>query len=364
MAKRQRHVFDKDMVAHVWAQQTQDDGRSSHGNFYFSGRTIYSYGRHFPIATFFRAKKNGPQAVLFTLDTYSNTTSGHVSMTRSACSQFPVFHTETLKNMNLLYSQTGVLTAKERDAIFLDYKQRIKDALIAAANSRRYSGLESAEAIFEEAKKFATFCGLKKVPFTLPDDMERRWAEAKENEDRLAKIREKREETERKKREAYAERELKKFREDPNELEIPYACSEFATDEDRELSRQRLAGAVENWKRGEIDRLPHGFHYAYNTSAMLRVKGDEIETSRGAKFPVEHGKRAFPLIRACKQQQRTWERNGHSIHLGHFTVDRVSPEGNVNAGCHFVEWSEIERVAKELGIFEQSAEVINFPVAS
>jgi len=37
-------------VAHVWAQQVQDEERS--GNMFFEGDTIYSYGHHFPIARF------------------------------------------------------------------------------------------------------------------------------------------------------------------------------------------------------------------------------------------------------------------------------------------------------------------------
>lgn len=42
-------VFDNSMTAHVWAQQTQDAGRSHNGNFYFEGRTLYSYGSHYVV---------------------------------------------------------------------------------------------------------------------------------------------------------------------------------------------------------------------------------------------------------------------------------------------------------------------------
>lgn len=45
-------VFSNDMVAHVWAQQRQPSGRSNNGNFYFSGRTLYSYGTHYPVGIF------------------------------------------------------------------------------------------------------------------------------------------------------------------------------------------------------------------------------------------------------------------------------------------------------------------------
>ena len=36
------NVFSNSMVAHVWAQQTQSEGRSNNGNLYFEGPCIYS----------------------------------------------------------------------------------------------------------------------------------------------------------------------------------------------------------------------------------------------------------------------------------------------------------------------------------
>lgn len=51
-------VFSNDMVAHVWAQQRQPSGRSHNGNFYFEGRTLYSYGTHYPVGIF--AAVGGP----------------------------------------------------------------------------------------------------------------------------------------------------------------------------------------------------------------------------------------------------------------------------------------------------------------
>jgi hypothetical protein len=45
---RIRHVHPTDMVAHLWAHQSQDSARNG-GNFYFEGDTLYSYGAHFPL---------------------------------------------------------------------------------------------------------------------------------------------------------------------------------------------------------------------------------------------------------------------------------------------------------------------------
>ena len=76
-----KKVFsDMSKVAHLWANQHQDEARNPGNTFYFDGRTIYSYGGHFPIATIM---EDG--IVLFTLRTYSKTTAGHVSYAYSAC---------------------------------------------------------------------------------------------------------------------------------------------------------------------------------------------------------------------------------------------------------------------------------------
>lgn len=40
-------VFSNRETAHVWAQLNQPEGRSSHGNVYFTGRALYSYGSHY-----------------------------------------------------------------------------------------------------------------------------------------------------------------------------------------------------------------------------------------------------------------------------------------------------------------------------
>lgn len=72
-------VFSNDMVAHVWAQNCQSEGRSHNGQYYFSGRALYSYGSHF-VAGY--VMPDG--ATLITADSYSITTSRHVSRAHSA----------------------------------------------------------------------------------------------------------------------------------------------------------------------------------------------------------------------------------------------------------------------------------------
>jgi hypothetical protein len=100
--------------------------------------------------------------------------------------------------------------------------------------------------------------------------------------------------------------------------------------------------ALERWMRG--DNVYLGY-YGYGHATALRVKGDEVETSRGASFPVSHAWRGLALVRAVMARGEQWETNGHSCHLGHYRIDRITPDGTVYAGCHVVTFAAIDRIA-------------------
>ncbi|ARB05742.1 hypothetical protein [Synechococcus virus S-ESS1] len=76
-------VFSNHMVAHVFATQSQEEGRSQNGNFYFSGRALFSYGRHFIVA-YAIPRISGGFLFLINPDSYSISTSRHQAMARAA----------------------------------------------------------------------------------------------------------------------------------------------------------------------------------------------------------------------------------------------------------------------------------------
>ena len=75
-----KKVHTPDNVAHLWANQHQEEARTQTYNLYFNGKSIYSYGSHFCIA---KHLENG--VILFTERSYSNTTAKHKSIVRYAC---------------------------------------------------------------------------------------------------------------------------------------------------------------------------------------------------------------------------------------------------------------------------------------
>lgn len=79
-------VYDRDMVAHLWANQSQDTARVSSSNFWFTGPTLYSYGSHFVVGHVMpdAYNRDGGRLALMNADRYSNTTGRHVDAARQA----------------------------------------------------------------------------------------------------------------------------------------------------------------------------------------------------------------------------------------------------------------------------------------
>ena len=82
-----KNIFTNSDLAHTYANQSQQSGRNSSGSFYFDGKAIYSYGRHFPIAKIV-TNEQGLECMLFTYRSYSNSTSKQINIVRNATRQY------------------------------------------------------------------------------------------------------------------------------------------------------------------------------------------------------------------------------------------------------------------------------------
>lgn len=114
-------------VANRWVEQTQESGRS--GNVFFEGRTIYSYGRHFPIATFVDPKKTAFPIVLFNSNRYSNSTAKHKSKVSAAIYK----HAEPRRISVPMQSDTP-----NHRVVQLYFIREIQQALDKAKRARKY----------------------------------------------------------------------------------------------------------------------------------------------------------------------------------------------------------------------------------
>lgn len=305
MAKRQKHVFKTGEVSHLWAHRTQEDARNGQDNLYFTGDTIYSYGGHFPIARH-AVNGAGERAILFTTATYSVTTSGHCSAVRSAIpSGTSVFH---VRNVCRGTNQRGDLTADDHRSNLADYASRIDKDIVTSARARSSYTKEwnHQHAVRLRDEAFA-YCAFFDLPAPVIPAVPQLDSEA------LTAIR---------KREAQRAREKAE-----------------QTKRERADATTRQQELITKWRAG----LYSGS--LYDVPVMLRIDGDEVETSRGARFPILHAKRGLRVVRKVRESGHAYIRNGHTVYLGPYAIDRIEPDGTVKAGCHVVSWEEIERIA-------------------
>lgn len=295
-----KHLKDQPTCAHYWMHQVQSEGQSS--SLSFRGPSIYSYGMELA-----RIVKNrrGVQCVLledYTGVSNSTSTSGGIVKAAIFGVVFRVPPGSSTKDLKPYWRRierlVGSVTDKQRPATKAAIYQTLQD-------------------IADEGNAFAEFFEIAErieVPDTL--DMlvgKHRAAELKAQQDAAANKR---------KAEAKERRRRAKYR------------------------REHVAD-VEIWRKT-------GDHHKISLRMfpdMLRynVTDNEIETSRGAAFPVDHAKKAFAFVNALHDKKREWQSNGKTLKVGHYEIQSVDAKGNVKAGCHQIAWPEIERLAKDMG---------------
>lgn len=312
-----QQVFTNDMVAHVWAQQSQAEGRNAGGSIFFDGKAIYSYGRHFPMGFFL-----SPDFVALNSDGYSVSTHKHQAAvsyaTRHIAKRIRV-DTDTLSS---LIASNG-LSKYNKKEISLKAIEKAKGLIKSAASRRKASLVESdlaaARRALDTASEILGLFGYKAMPS-------------------VYKLRE----------------------EILTNQESLMASFSKQLEAERKATKKRNAERLEEAKRKTIESVEafrNGYkfyanHYLREVPVMLRLSanGEEIETSQGASFPREHGEKAWALISRLKATGQTFKRNGQEIRLGHFQIDTVDAEGNIKAGCHFVHYAEVARMAEALGL--------------
>ena len=409
-----KRVVSTSEVPHLWAHQSQDSARNGQGSLYFDGDTIYSYGSHFPVARHVTGAHGRSAVLLtsrsHSITTARHVSGVHSAIPGSV----PVFCTDSPRSepgaiskdkgaavaaliakleacaapkktykplrkttLNLVsfeepvkafagrrlalngsgrnwtvthiasgYSTgadhltweaarevlerldkmtawdkvpaTGALTGDLRDKLW-DATRKAEAAVARltdvdrhpAAIAKLWVALQEA---IQDANGFNIFFGFK-ARYGIPDSIEPLRPIVFEYQ---AKAAERSAERERSRRSRYAAR-----------------AAEMA------LSREERAA---KWRAGEY------VSYLSDVPTMLRIKGDTIETSMGAEFPVAHAKHGVAAVRAVLASGTPYQSNGHTIHLGVYTLDKIDTDGTVHAGCHHVPLSEVERIAAELGL--------------
>lgn len=267
-----KKVFsDQSQVAHLWANKIQDEATNSGRSFFFRGNTIYSYGHHFPIAKHVQGI-NGNDFVLFTERGYSNTTSKHIAITRSACSHKDIvycYNPEAGHNVNFDHW----LKCIEAEA----------DKLARARKPELY--LNNIEHVATKVRKYSEYLGAD-IPVTLLEAMKIT------NKDEYSAYNENRAEMA-KKAQKHAQAEMKK----------------------------KHKKALIEWLNFETNRL-----YVHDGSDYLRYnsENDRIETTQAVQIPNAIARTLYNLIKTNK------------LAIGDKVLDfRVDQIGKtIKIGCH------------------------------
>lgn len=345
--KRQKINFDTSQLAHVWAQQVQEYGSSSNSRFYFQGDTIYSYGSHFPIARFVKkadALGEYPGIVFFTTREYSVTTSGHKHLVRGA-----------LRGLNVLIVELERVTISPADALaalwhdvrkladehkqeqhcrLQEMRKRLQSMRVLIAHCRVRTTKEQRAALEAESNAHPQFWTLlTKVSRIAAQQIDAAYADKQAAQQlRRAAMDEAKRVARDKQGALYnALRPLlvEAWRNFQDRLTVPAdILTQFAGCPERFPVRQVVCG--------------------HDSPTILRVRVDDtlagsdcyVETSRGARVSCREAKVAWQaLCRGECPQDR----------IGHFQPSTFDGQ-SLTIGCHVIPASEIDYVARVLGL--------------
>jgi hypothetical protein len=287
-------------VAHEWAAQAKSRGRGS--NFFFEGKELYSYGRHYCAARL--VDVNSRLQVAFINSTnYSPSTGRHVSLARMA-----VNHLETFEVSNPSGGDYVLQDAFDR------YERLANECFASAKRARSpwsiRGNLREALGHVEKGNRFLKLFR-KKFP------SKRRKITDFPADDVLALTR---------KAELAGAREAERSAAARLEREAQAAMNE------QDWIEGRKTGAL------------------FGRKFLLRLQGEvenlKVETSHGARVPVNEAEVFYKIL--MRVRRNGYELNGaHGARVGSFRLDSVSEHG-ARVGCHLLEWDEIDRFAKAM----------------
>lgn len=360
-----RTVVNSQEVAHLWAHAAQDHARNSSKSVFFDGAVIYSYGTHFPMGIRFdvaKAKRSGSHhdfVFLLNSEGYSVTTSKHQSLVRRATygEHFSVPLSAGRWGRPALTLEEAAEAVKKRA------RENLEDACKRIKTAKRYALAREAMGWYRAVLTVATHAGQKRKISRILGSIDKLYAEAMQGHEAYEA---KREATRARKEKEYQERQERRAAARLAEAQ----AAGFATYEEyytamweqrRKEEAERQAKEKQEREEKALAALPawrNGSNHAdmyYLPFTALRIKGEEIETSRHVHFPKEHAIKLFPLWKKLVSHGKEYVRNGHTIHLGHYALDKIDAQGNITAGCHYITRDEVEHIARALGLMPKDS---------
>lgn len=341
-------VFNNQMVAHVWAQMKQPHGRNPGNSKHFDGSVAYSYQT--PVAHIIETDKlhgaHGERVLLYVPNQWGVTTGQHIASYQRAFSGGPAFEVPDIfphrfhiepdadhsANIEHLLGKYEKARAELMRVPCDSWRVRnVGEPVLESVGDHQYRVQSTAahETLRELALRLERYCiafAVKRTAAQLPSD--RLDANAIiARRDRLL---------------ADPKRAAKR--------EARENAALFRQEREAKEKFEQQAEARGRWERGE----DIGYRHISDETggALLRVSngGYEVVTSWGASVPLADAKVMLPRLFAARANIRgTVSYLVCDWGIGQFTVDEVNTRG-IKAGCHTINWAELERFAAVLGI--------------
>ena len=283
-----KKVFSNtDEVIHVFAQQTQSEGRNSTRSIFFEGKKIYSYGYHYLLGEFI----NDGKAIIINDKGYSVTTSKHISKLRISTNHFKQFHITNIDIENVYneISKDLVCLGKARKPkIYLDSIFNLFNQLNEWIDYTKANKIKHKYVVKRSTSKYIELKNIVK--------------ELKENSKYLSVLKE----TEKKRKQKEKRQIAKKLK---IQLEKFYTYNSNC------------------FRIGDFDYL------------RLSKDNTKVETSQGIKIEISEAKKLYLAI------QNKIDIVGYK--LGYYTINNINSK-SLKAGCHNICIKNIEQIGNKL----------------
>lgn len=280
---------------HAYAQFSQDQGES--GNVFFYGNTLYSYGHHFPLAHRTQNDK-GENCLLLNGRTYSNSTSRHQHITSAATSHYNQIVSFGMNQ----YTKYGTSVSTEEHQLnethYIREFETIARNLVTARKPAKY--------IFQAQTLNAQYC-LYTDFFALTPSPEYQTA-FKNATEASEEIRQ----------------QMKAYQAEERKRKAAKAIEEA----------KAMEVKIQEWITGERQSL-----YPRPKIDILRMAGDQVETSQGVKMTTQEAKAIY--LQLVRKELKA----GDKVLTG-YTVSKVN--GTVKIGCHTFDTEYLLNFGKSL----------------
>lgn len=262
---------------HTFFQFTQSNGRAC--NVFFDGPVLYSYGRHFELA-----RKLSDDTLLINTQSYSVSTAKHQNIVRSAVNRHKVSRVLFIEwQREFDFKACQALHVKEANLTFW------------AWNNGGRKGFRALDSLFKSLDNLRALETLGAVDYSgfafNPAEISLIYSERKEAQKAITK-------------KANEARETAKQRTEKEKLEL--------------------------WLKGLFNGSFHGMQKIY-----LRRKGENIETTRGAKVPF------IEAVAMVKDIRNGFDVTGRKI--GAYQVNKVTID-NIVIGCHVIDFETVNEL--------------------